>query len=280
MRMAIGVGVLGMLIAGCASGASGNGSSPTAKPEPAATAAPASTTSSPPVIAAATEQKQPQSGTAASPAACEPSRETLRGLLGRGRIEAPKEPAKLKLDLPAGMVESALPAAGSGPCSDVGGLGALAAPGRTLKSCCERVKQWQADRFMTGCLLAAACTYSDESGRKAAILDELAQLAAPIDTPSKALGLVALVFPEVLDPSRFAGSESPFGWKGVPAASSAFEVTAEKDGFLVKAPAYLTCGCSHHLFRVSFSVSRTGCARLLDLPLDPLAYSSQPVCVD
>ncbi len=267
MRAGLVMGVLGIWIAGCASGATGNGSSAKPKPEPTATAS-----------SSAASSTTPETAPAHDPAICVPTRETLRSLLGSDTIDAPKQPADLKLDLPAGIVEPPLAGPGSGACAEVGGLGALAAPGHKLRLCCERIPKWEPDRFMTGCLIASACTYSDETERRASTLSELARMVAPIDTPAKALGLVALVFAEVLDPARASGS--PFAWKGLPDAPAAFEVLPEGDGFMVRAPAFLTCGCSHPLFRVAFSVSRSGCAQLVDLPVEPLAHCSQPICVD
>jgi hypothetical protein len=133
--------------------------------------------------------------------------------------------------------------------------------------------------FMRGCLIPSVCRVEDDAGHVARTPEELAALVAPITTESQALGLVALAYGEVLQPS--AASQASFlGWQGIPNAPPAYAVTRDATGFVVHAPAMAACGCSHHVLRVAFHVSRGGCVeRLSDAP-EPLAHAANAVCVD
>jgi hypothetical protein len=123
------------------------------------------------------------------------------------------------------------------------------------------------------------CAYRDEGGREARTPTELAAMLAPIDTPARALGIVSLVHPEIVDPETTMRSAATFDFAALPGAPPAFEIEAAADGFVVRAPAMAMCGCTHHVVRVAFHVGRDGCVERAEEPLVPLAHSAG-LCAD
>jgi hypothetical protein len=214
-------------------------------------------------------------------ARCEPIRSALWSSLQDLQLEAPAAPGELRVELPSGF-PALPPASGDGEeCSRVAGPAALAPHGDELRLCCERTEEWEDDAFMRGCMFPSACRYERDGGGEAGTPAELAELLGGVETPAEALGLVALLHDEVLDPAVLGSGIGDFyGWQAYPDAPPAFAVEVLPGGFVVHAAAYAGCGCSHHLVRMTFRVSAAGCVEVLEEPREPLAYASVAVCVD
>jgi hypothetical protein len=212
---------------------------------------------------------------------CAPIRDALWSSLQEAQLEAPATPGELRVDLPVGFPALPPAAADQGDCWRVHGPAALAPHGDELRLCCERTEEWEDDAFMRGCMFPSACRFERDGGGEAGTPAELAELLGGVETPAEALGLVALLHDEVLDPAvRGSGIGDFFGWQAYPDAPPAFAVEVLPDGFVVHAAAYAGCGCGHHLLRVAFHVSSEGCVEVLEEPREPLAYASVAVCVD
>lgn len=212
---------------------------------------------------------------------CVPRPERMWGDLSAVSVAAPAEDHPFELALPQGITRPP-PPRGKPPegCAPVEGLSRLATPGRELYSCCEQNRQPSPDSFTRGCMLPFACHYVDEAGGRAASLAELRKLVGPIDGEGKALGLLSLIYPEILDPFWFEQSKgAPYGMKALPEAPTPFAIERTARGFTIRLPMAATCGCTHHVLRIAFHVSRDGCVARLPEPPVPLAYS-HGLCVD
>jgi hypothetical protein len=200
--------------------------------------------------------------------------------LARLPLDRPDAPAPIRVELPDGASLPPRSEALEGDCQVVGGLGALAAPGRTLRRCCSRAARPDTASFPRGCMLPFSCRY-ELDGRTAETPAELAALVGPVDSPAQALGLVALHHVEILDPATIdlAGT-SHYGFRGVAGAPTPFAVDLLASGrYRVRAAAYATCGCTHHVARLAFDVTRSGCVARVEAPPEPIAWSVG-LCID
>ena len=214
-------------------------------------------------------------------ARCEPIRSALWSSLQDAQLEAPTAPGELRVELPVGFPPLPAGVGETGECTRVDGPAALAPHGQAVRLCCQRADEWRDDAFMRGCMFPSTCHFERDDGGEAWTPSELAELLGPVETPAEALGMVALLHPEVLDPAALTrGIGDFYGWQAYPDAPPVFAVDVLPEGFVVHAPAYAGCGCSHHLLRVAFRVTGEGCVEVLDEPREPLAYASVAVCVD
>jgi hypothetical protein len=92
--------------------------------------------------------------------------------------------------------------------------------------------------------------------------------------------MLSLAFRETIDAFTFAEEkQNPDFLRAVPGAPPAFEVRRTADGFLVRLPMAAPCSCIHHVMRVPFHVSTSGCITRPAEPLVPLAWASE-ICLD
>ena len=191
-------------------------------------------------------------------------------------VERPAARTPHQLPLPAGMTLPPRATPSDARCAPVGSIEALV--GVPLERCMDRGPPDGAS-FPFGCLMPTRTRYRGADGREAGTPTELAHMLAPIETPARALALVALLYPEIPDPTWVGAPGEAFQFEAIPGAPPAFEVVADGTGFIVRAAAGATCGCVHHLVRLAFAVGRDGCVTRLDEPLTPIAWA-QPICGD
>jgi len=209
---------------------------------------------------------------------CGPQPERLWPELAHVEVARPASvDAPFTLSLPPGMTLPPRLVPSTERCAPVDGLRALSDV--PIERCCDRGTAADATYFADGCLMPTRCRYRDAAGHEAGTPTELARLLAPIESGERALALVAMLYPEVLDPALLVAIPGAFGMEAIAGAPAPFEVRAQPDGFIVHVAAHAGCGCVHHLVRLAFMVGRDGCVVRLDEPLVPLAWA-QPICAD
>ncbi len=225
-------------------------------------------------------QPTPEAEATGASTTCAPLVDRLWQVLARIPVDPPQPAATIDVQLPEGVTIPPRSGVRDGDCEDVGGIGALAAPGRQLRRCCSRAEHGHTEGFPRGCMMAFACHY-ELGEERAGTPTELAAMVGPVTTAGQALGLVALHHVEIVDPALvdLAGS-SHFNFRGIPDAPPTFEVEPlAAGGFRVHAAAYSTCGCTHHVLRLTFDVTDDGCVSRVASPPEPIAHSIG-VCID
>jgi hypothetical protein len=145
-----------------------------------------------------------------------------------------------------------------------------------------------ASPFRRGCDDASACRLVVPAGgghRAVTSEADLAAALAPIDSPAEAVGLVALLHPEVQIPfgedhatvlSEYA---QLYRWQPYSAAPIAVEAETYSWGFAVRVPVVRFCGCRHGFVRVAYRVGRDGAVCRMDEPPLPIAYAHGDTCI-
>lgn len=166
-------------------------------------------------------------------------------------------------------------------------VGTLATGGvPVIESCQSRATT--RDAFSFGCTEALACELLIEVDGKASRLQSRPQAAArfsPVEDAKEALGLLMFYEPDLflpMTPGELAAwAEQAAGYRAVEPALPWVEIETHPDGFLVRAPRRVTCGCDHDVIRRAYWVAKDGrsCA-VAETPLALAVVSGPPVCVD
>lgn len=143
------------------------------------------------------------------------------------------------------------------------------------------------DDFVHGCKLRLQCellTSLDGDRLTLATRPQVASRFAPVDTPREALGLVMFVEPDLFLPMTAdelsQWKDEAVGYQAVEPAVPWVEIEPHEDGWLVRAPRRVTCGCDHDVVRRAYWVARDGRACPIREAPVPLAVATSPQCVD
>jgi hypothetical protein len=164
---------------------------------------------------------------------------------------------------------------------------ALLTDGRAFTKCC--TAEPKGADFQVGCMMARGCSLElpNTTGKRAiSTADELAEAVAPVDSVAEAMGLVAVQDQNVWVPygpdadKLVADTNRWFGW--YPLQEGPVKVEAEEHawGYVLRVPAYAQCGCSHHLYKVAYRVTKDGTVCRLGEKPKVVAYAQKNICID
>jgi hypothetical protein len=143
------------------------------------------------------------------------------------------------------------------------------------------------DDFVRGCKLPLQCELlTTVEGQRVtfATRPQVATKFAPIESAKEALGLVAFVEPDLflpLTPGELARwADEAGGYQATAPEVPWVEVIEHDQGWLVRAPRRVGCGCDHDVVRRAWWVNREGRSCLVQEAPVALAVAKSPTCVD
>lgn len=166
-------------------------------------------------------------------------------------------------------------------------VGTLATGGAPVVMSCQS-RATTRDAFSFGCTEALACELLLKVEDRAVRLDSRPQVAAkfyPVDSPKEALGLLPFYEPDLflpLTPGELAAwAAEAAGYRAVEPALPWVEIETHPEGYLIRAPRRVTCGCDHDVVRRAYWIARNGrgCA-VAETPQALAVVAGPPVCVD
>ncbi len=184
---------------------------------------------------------------------------------------------------PDKLLEKAGKGAGAYPAPAVA---SLATGGSVVRRDCEN-RATTTDHFYVGCRVAVQCEVLATIGGVAQSFDRRPQVgakSAPVESGTEAIGLVWFLDPELFLPltaSELADwAEESANYSLVEPAAPWVELEEHPEGWLVRAPRRVGCGCSHDIVRRAYWVSRDGRSCPVAEPGVPLAVAKTEICVD
>lgn len=200
---------------------------------------------------------------------------------------APSIPAELRGRLAPFATDAAIKKAGKGAGAyPAPAVASLASVGSVVRRDCEN-RATTTDHFFVGCKVAVQCEVLVVHDGQTLTFDRRPQVGAklaPVETPAEALGLAWFLDPELflpLTPEELAAwAEESANYTLVEPAVPWVEVEERPQGWLVRAPRRVGCGCDHDVVRRTYWVSRDGRSCAVAEPGVPLAVAKAAICVD
>ncbi len=163
----------------------------------------------------------------------------------------------------------------------------LATGGVPIRRSCQS-RAVTTDDFFEGCTEALRCEVHATVDGEVRTFDRRPQVASafsPVDSPREALGVLWFLDPDLflpMTPDELAAwRERAAGYLAVEPEVPWVEITEQAEGWLVRAPRLVRCGCEHDLVRRAYWVAKDGrsCA-LTEAPLLLAKVAGEPVCAE
>jgi hypothetical protein len=165
-------------------------------------------------------------------------------------------------------------------------VASLVSGGQVVRRNCEN-RATTTDHYFIGCKVAMQCEVLVRLGSESFTFDRRPMVgarAAPVESVAEAVGLVWFLDPDLflpLSPGEFAAwAEERVGYDAVEPALPWLEVEEHDQGYLVRAPRKVGCGCDHDVVRRAYWVSKDGRSCPVIEPGQALAVAKSKVCVD
>lgn len=163
-------------------------------------------------------------------------------------------------------------------------VASLATAGLVVKRDCEN-RATTTDHYFVGCKELVQCEVIAKILGQTQTFDRRPQAGAklaPVESPAEAVGLAWFLDPDVflpLTPGELAAwKEEAAGYAQVEPPLPWVEVEEHDQGYVVRVPRKVGCGCRHDLVRRAYWISKDGRSCPLTEPGVPLALATSEVC--